>query len=186
MTMRTSQRSPNDLAYEAARAYPGGVEALAFVMGKNPKLLYKKLSPAHPDYQLTIDEFSELMERCEGAGVKNALAPLEALNWRHSRLATPIDSLLDTSDEDLRKSVLESMAELGALASRIEEALAEGELTDNHMEKLEPAKRGLFTKLGKLWQAIKARRNRDASKPRTSFFAKVKKTNSHDFETAAH
>lgn len=172
MTLRTSQRSPNDLAYEAARAYPGGVEALAFTMGMNPKLLYKKLSPATPDYELTISEFSEVMERCEGAGVKNALSALEALNWRHNRLATPIDSLLDTTDDDLRKNVIESMAELGALAHRIEEALADGDLTETHMEKLEPTKRKLFTKLGTLWQAIKARTKRDASKPRRSFFRK--------------
>lgn len=172
MTCRTSQRSPNDLAYEAARAYPGGVEALAFTMGMNSGLLYKKLSPATPSHQLTINEFSEVIERCEGAGVKNALAALEALNLRHNRLATPIDSLLDTTDDDLRRTTVEAMAELGRLATQLEVALAEGELTESHMEQFEPTKRRLFTTLSKFWNSLKLRRQRDASKPRRSIFRK--------------
>lgn len=170
MTIRTSQRSPNDLAYEAARAYPGGVEALAFTMGMSQKLLYKKLSPATPDYELTVSEFSEVMERCAGAGVKNAFAALEAMAFRHNGVFISIEDLDATEDDSILKAAAQAMERVGSVAGSVNEALEGGEITDKEMEVIEPRFRKAFAALASWFKRVKNRKEKDAAKPRRGLF----------------
>jgi hypothetical protein len=173
MTHKYSARNQHDLLYEIARAYPGGIEALAQRMGTTSKKLYKKLSPKSDERNTTAEEFSVIVEMCAGANVKNAMSPIEAMCWRHGGIFVPLDAITGTSDEDLRKTGIQAMAQLGNVAALLEEAMEKDEITDNDMERIEPAKRGLFKTIGVWWAKIKARRERDASKPRRGLFRRA-------------
>lgn len=175
MTLRTSQRNAQDLAYEVARAYPGGIEALAFVMGMNFKLLYKKLSPANPEHELTVSQFSEVMERCSGAGVKNAYAPLEALNWRHGGVFVTVEDLDATDDDSILKAAAQAMERVGSVAGSINDALEGGEITDKEMEVIEPRFRKAFTAMASWFKRVKSRKEKDSSKPRRGLFRREAK-----------
>jgi hypothetical protein len=172
MTHKYSARNQHDLLYEVARAYPGGIEALAARLGTSAKKLYKKLSPKSPERNTTAEEFSVIVEMCEGAGVKNAMSPIEAMCWRHGGIFVPLDAINGTTDEDLRKTGIQAMTQLGNVAALVEEALERDELSDNDMERIEPAKRKLFATVALWWGRIKARKQRDSSKPCRSMFSR--------------
>lgn len=183
MTYEYSERNQHDLLYEIARAYPGGIEALAARMGTTAKKLYKKLSPRSDERTTSAEEFSLIVEMCEGAGVLNATSPIEALCWRHGGVFIKFDDLHAESDDCILKAAAEAMAKVGSVAGAVNEALEAGEINDKQMEKIEPRMRKAQAALAAWWGRIKGRMKRDASKPRTPFFGKVKKLNSHDFES---
>lgn len=175
MTHRYSQRNQHDLLYEVARAYPGGIEALAQRLGTTAKKLYKKLSPKSKERNTTAEEFSLIMEMCAGAGVKNALSPLEAQCWRHGGVFISLDDLDATSDESIQNAIVQLTAKLGTVAGRVTDALECGELTENEMEYIEPEMRGLGAAFAKLCARVKGRFKRDASKPRRFAFRKAQR-----------
>lgn len=170
MTHRYSARNQHDLLYEVARAYPGGIEALAARMGTTAKKLYKKLSPKSTERNTTAEEFSLIVEMCAGANVKNAMSPIEALCWRHGGIFVPLDAIQGTSDDDLRKTGIQAMSQLGNVAALLEEAM-ETDLDDHAMEKIEPAKRKFFSSAVLLWERIRARHA--AAKERRLFARKT-------------
>jgi hypothetical protein len=156
MTHRYSTRNQHDLLYEIARAYPGGIEALALRMNTTAKKLYKKLSPKSAERSTTAEEFSLIVEMCAGANVKNAMSPVEAMCWRHGGVFVPLDSIADLSDEGLRKTGIQTFAQLGNVANLVEAAIEEG-FDDHAMEQIEPAKWKLAASVAAYCKRIKAR-----------------------------
>lgn len=156
MTLRKSQRSPEDILGELCGAYPGGVEAMAERLGIGAKTLYKKLNSSNTDTSLTITEFSSLVSKLEGAG-HDCSEALQALNFRHNRLTINLGAIDDITDEDLRKNGLQAFRELSDFTGGLEEALERGEIGDREMEVLEPKKRKLLATMHLWWGRVKAR-----------------------------
>lgn len=51
-----------DTIHEIAHGYPGGIEALALRMGKNPGTLRKKLLPNVDTHELTVKELRTMVD----------------------------------------------------------------------------------------------------------------------------
>jgi hypothetical protein len=87
MTHRYTQMNPLDALYTAARAYPGGIEALAHRMGVSVAVLRNKLAPHVNTHHVTLAEASLIIEFLREAKCDEALLPLQALNWQHGLIA---------------------------------------------------------------------------------------------------
>lgn len=161
MTLRTSERNPTDILYEIARAYPGGVEALAQRMDTSGKKLYKKLSPATPDVNVTLDEFSLIVEMCDGANVKHAIDPVQALCFRHGGFFVSFDELAETSNECIRESGMKVMQHMGEVTGEINDALHDDHLTDNEVDRIESRFRRMLA-ASKAWlERVRSRAKKD-------------------------
>ncbi|SNT33593.1 hypothetical protein SAMN06265795_12633 [Noviherbaspirillum humi] len=166
MTVRRSERSPEDLLYDMVSSYPGGVEAMAQRLGLRVKTLYHKLQESP-----TTREFSSMMHKAEEAGMATAHEPLQALCFRHGGIFLPIEDFEHISDDDILKGVACVMAQMGSMAGAVNDALDAGEICDRQMEKIEPKVRKSFAVMAALWARIKGRVKRDGSKPRRGVFA---------------
>lgn len=154
MTLRKSNRSPEDILFELIGRYPGNAEAVAERLGISVKTLYKKLSGTEQDRFLTITEFSRVIHMLEEASI-NAQDALQALNFRHDRICIHLSAINDHTDQDLRKSGIEALKHLGDFAGELEQHL--DDINDNAMEALEPKKRRLLATLETMWARIKTR-----------------------------
>ena len=122
MTSRYNEINQHDALYIAARAYPGGIEALSVRMGTTANTLYKKLRPAVESHHVNFEEVSEVIELLESAGKDDmADSVLEAFNWRHGRITIRLPDAVEGSNE-LFHQVLEIMREEGQLAEDINHA----------------------------------------------------------------
>lgn len=161
MTLRTSERNPADILYEIARAYPGGVEAIAQRLDTTGRKLYKKLSPATPDVNVTLDEFSTIVEMCEGANVKNAIDPVQALCFRHGGVFISFDELEDTSIECIREAGLRVMQHMGEVTGEVNDSLQDDYLTDSEVDRIEGRFRR-FMAASRAWlERVRARHKKD-------------------------
>lgn len=186
MTIQRSERSAEDVLYELASSYPGGVEALAGRLGMSPRVLYKKLSASVPDRAPSVKEFSQILDMAQDANCPKALDPLHALCWRHGGVFISLDEVGMDSEECIRRAMMVAVKHVGEVAGSVDEALEDEEITEKHMEKMEPKFRKTITAIVGLLARMKSRMKRDPNKPKTSIFAKVKRSNSHDFDVATH
>lgn len=138
MTSRYSEINPHDALYIAARAYPGGVEALALRMGMASHVLYKKLRPAVDTHHVNYEEVSEIIEHLETAGKQEmADLALQAFNWRHGRVTVRLPEASANAGE-LFAQVLQIMNAEGRLANEINKALAnDDEIDQRELEGIE-------------------------------------------------
>lgn len=123
MTCQYNNINQHDALYNAARAYPGGIEALAQRMHISPNVLRNKLRPAIDTHHANFEEVSVIVELLEEAKVDIAFLPLHAFCWRHNHVALQLPSG-DVDADDLLKQVVEIMSSDGALAGDINKALA--------------------------------------------------------------
>lgn len=156
MTLRKSQRSPEDILADLCGSYHGGIEAMADRLGIGSKTLYKKLSSSNKDTCLTLTEFSSIVSKLEEAGFDCSEA-FQALCFRHDRICINLGSIDETTDEDLRKNGLQAFRELSDFTGELEETIEGGDITDQAMEKLEPKKRKLMATMQLWWGRVKAR-----------------------------
>lgn len=164
MTLRSSDRNPTDVLYDVARAYPGGVESLAHRMDTTGKKLYKKLSPATPDVNVTLDEFSLIVEMAAGANIKQAYDPLQALCWRHGGVFISFDDIEATTDECIHKAAAKVMQHMGEVSGEINGSLENGELDDRELERIEGRFRR-FLAASKCWLGrVRERARKDSGK----------------------
>lgn len=128
MTCSYSNINQHDALYSVARAYPGGIEALAQRMSTpdrlvSPNVLRNKLRPAIGTHHANFEEVSQIVEFAEEARVPDAFLALHAFCWRHNHVAVRLpDGDVDT--DDLLKQMVEIMSGDGALANDIGQALA--------------------------------------------------------------
>ena len=74
MTRRYSDMNQHDALYKVARAYPGGLEALAAAMKMSVNVLRNKLAPGIETHYPSFEEVSEIVALCQEAGMKDAFA----------------------------------------------------------------------------------------------------------------
>jgi hypothetical protein len=138
MTCQYNEINQHDALYTAARAYPGGIEALACRMGTTANMLYKKLRPAVDSHHVNYEEVSEIIELLEGARQFEAAdQAIRAFNWRHGRVAIRLPDG-DSDSSEMFGQVLEIMREEGQLAEDINKALADdGRINDQELSRIE-------------------------------------------------
>lgn len=162
MTCRYTDINQHDALYIAARAYPGGVEALALRMGMASHVLYKKLRPAVGSHHINFEEVSEIVEHLEAAG-KADMAELvvSAFNWRHGRVAFKLPDVSVPAGE-LFNQVLSILREEGTLANDINEALGnDGKIDGGELQKIEKDLQQCIEALVVLRNKVRAKHDND-------------------------
>jgi len=165
MTKQYSDLDQHEALYNVARDYPGGIVALAHRMGKNSAVLRQKLSPDVKNHFTYFEEASEIMEKCQGANVPDALAPLYAMNWRHGLIAFPMPEVSNIADEELTQSVCKVMSELGDVAKEIGVSLSnDGKITEDELEKIEKQIQEALAATAELRHRVHLRAQQDKGK----------------------
>lgn len=118
-----------DAAYQTVQNYPGGAEALAPRMGlSSGALLRAKVNPNSDRNHLTLAEAGELMD------LTGDLLILHALNASHGLVAVPAEA---GQGSDLLTSSLAAQGGFGEMATALQQALADGVITENELKQFE-------------------------------------------------
>jgi hypothetical protein len=167
MTFRYNEINQHDALYVLARAYPGGVEALAQRMGRSPNVLYNKLRPQIETHRVTFEEATEIAELCFAANVPDAERHFDAAEARLGRVAYRLPQLDSLTDVELSNVMLQAVGGVGDIATALHDAFAnDGKIDDDEMAELEKH----FIKLSAVqaeWHArIRARHEADKTPPK--------------------
>lgn len=159
MTYQYSDIDPLEAIY--TRAMHFGLGRLATALGQrmgrqvSSVVLRHKLRPEVRTHFLTAEEFSLIVELCEGVGDPLAKMPLRALCWQHGLLAIDIPS----NDEEV--SVVDIMGQLGKLASEFSDvvrevtaATADRKITATERESIQTEAEQLMQAVAQLCRAV--------------------------------
>ena len=152
MTRKYSDMNQHDALYKVARAYPGGLEALAQRMGISVNVLRNKLAPHIESHYPSFEELSKIIELCVAASVKDAQLPLHALLGRHGMAAFVVPTPAQVSRDDLSQTVCRVMSQIGDVAEAVSSALMDGVITSAEADLIEREFQGALTALGE-WRA---------------------------------
>ncbi len=161
MTLRYLSMNQADALYTVARAYPGGLEALALRMNMSVNVLRNKLRPNIDTHHVTSEEESLIIEFCEEASVKEALQPLIAKNWRHGLIAFPAPPVDQLSNEDLTQLLCRTMKEFSDLTTTASAALADGRVTKGELDDLDREAQEALAAIWELRERMRIRAERD-------------------------
>lgn len=164
MTLRYSEMSQHDTLYNVARAYPGGIEALAQRMGKSVNVLRNKLRPGIDSHHVNFEEVSAIIELCQEAHVPDALSPLFALNARHGLEAFALPSVDSLSDEELTQTVCKAMKKFGDLAANTSAAMMDHIVTSNEMDGIEKDFQQVMAAVGEWRERLRVRAEQDGKR----------------------
>lgn len=163
MTCRYSDINQHDALYTIARAYPGGIEALAQRMRKTVPVMYNKLRPGIQTHHTTFEEATEIVELCVDAGVKDAMLPAHAYAWRLGHVMLPVPRMTEMPDEDLTQTVCRTMKEFGDVASGIYDSLRnDGKIRADELDMLEKEFREAIAAMTELRARVRDRAALDA------------------------
>lgn len=138
MTCSYSDINQHDALYKTARAYPGGIEALAQRMGRTVPMMYNKFRPGITTHYASFEEVTEVIELCVQAGVKDAILPAQAFAWRLGYVLLPVPKIDNEPDEALAQQVCKTVKEFGEVASCIYESLASNnDITPSELDRFE-------------------------------------------------
>lgn len=137
MTHATFERADPVLALHAdAKHYPGGIAALARLIGRSPGVLHNKFSDSMPNYDVTDHEADAM-----GAAVlekTGATGYIEAKCAVFGGLFVPLPAG-EAGEADLLQAQLEMMHRFGDLAREYTEARGDGLITLDEMAALRVA-----------------------------------------------
>lgn len=137
MTCEYTDIDTHDALYNLARRYPGGVDAIAHRLGISSAVLRSKLRKQVSTHHTNLDEFSDILEKCEEAKVDGWQLPLRALCWRHGHVAIEMPSGASRSDDALMSLVCKAFKENGDVADRISRALSDDRITKDELTELD-------------------------------------------------
>lgn len=157
MTRKYSDTNQHDALYKIARAYPGGLEALAQRMGMSANVLRNKLAPSIETHYPSFEEVSQIIEFCRDAAVPGALLPLHALLGRHGMAAFAIPEPESIGSDDLSQTVCRVMSQVGGVAEAVSDALMDGVITNAEADLIEREFQGALAALGEWRARIRAR-----------------------------
>lgn len=123
MTCSLDPADSIDALYDRVLSYPGSVPAVAQRLRVAVKTLYNKLERSTTSHHLRHDEWERIQALLMAAKVENAFAPLQALCWRFDHVAVHVPALSDL-DADISRDLMEVMSEVGDVARRAGEAVA--------------------------------------------------------------
>jgi len=157
MTRKYLDMNQHDALYKVARGYPGGLEALAHCMGISVNVLRNKLAPTIASHYPSFEEVSAIVEHCRAAGVHDAMLPLHALLTRHGMAAFVVPVPAEVGSDDLSQTVCRVMAQVGAVAEAVSEALLDGKVTESEADLIEKEFHGALSALGEWRERIRQR-----------------------------
>jgi len=160
MTRKYSDMNQHDALYKVARAYPGGLEALAQKMQISANVLRNKLAPGIESHYPSFEETSQIVEFCYKAGVKDALLPLHALLGRHGMAAFVVPEPDQLNNDDLSQTVCRVMSQVGDVAEAVSTALMDGVITNAEADLIEREFQGALTALAEWRARIRAHSSR--------------------------
>lgn len=140
MTCRPVPLHPLDALYQAARRYPGGVEALARRLNMSEPTLYKKLRHQVDTHRLAYDdELSEILFCLKEAGVRGWADTLHALLWRHGHVAIQLpDFDLGEAEDAVTTAIVSSVKEHAEAIASIGESLrGDSVISDLELRRIE-------------------------------------------------
>lgn len=152
MTRRYSDMNQHDALYTVARAYPGGIEALAQQLNMSANVLRNKLAPGIASHYPSFEEVSMIISLCQKAGVKEAVMPLHALMARHGMAAFVVPEPEQINKDDLSQTVCRVMSQVGNVAEAVSEALLDNVITEREADLIEREFQGALAALGE-WRA---------------------------------
>jgi hypothetical protein len=152
MTRKYLDMNQHDALYKVARAYPGGLDALAAEMGMSANVLRNKLAPTIASHYPSFEEVSAIVQLCQKAKVKDALLPLHALLVRHGMAAFEVPQPEQVGGDDLSQTVCRVMSQVGAVAEAVSTALMDGVVTSAEADLIEREFHGALSALGE-WRA---------------------------------
>ena len=152
MTRRYSDMNQHDALYKIARAYPGGIDALAQRLNISNNVLRNKLAPGSTSHYPSFEEMSNIISLCQEAGVKDALLPLHALLARHGMAAFLVPEPEQINNDDLSQTVCKVMSQVGNVAEAVSDALMDNIITERELDLIEREFQGALTALGE-WRA---------------------------------
>lgn len=123
--------SPRDAFYHLVHDYPGGAPALAVRLGMNKFTLEKKADPNCMTHRPTFDEV--LKAETLTGDLRPLHAHAEALGCRVVR----VDAPENVSDEQLLANVSAFMKETGEALVSLQDALADGRITETEIRRFE-------------------------------------------------
>lgn len=152
MTRKYSDMNQHDALYKVARAYPGGLEALAVRMEVSVNVLRNKLAPGIETHYPSFEELSQIVALCEAAGVRDAHLPLHALLARHGMAGFVVPAPEQVSEDDLSQTVCRVMSSVGDVAEAVSTSLLDGKITAAEADLIEREFQSALTVLGE-WRA---------------------------------
>lgn len=152
MTRRYSDMNQHDALYKVARAYPGGIDALAQQLGISTNVLRNKLAPGIASHYPSFEEVSTIIRLCQEAEVKDALLPLHAMLARHGMAAFLVPEPSQISPDDLSQTVCRVMSQVGNVAEAVSDSLMDGVITEREADLIEREFQGALAALGE-WRA---------------------------------
>lgn len=127
----------HDALYKVARAYPGGIEALAQRMQVSVPVLYNKLRPGVDTHHTSFEQVSEIVEHCVQACVPDALAPIHAMNWRHGLVAFTLPQSTNADSSELIQNVCNAVKEFGDVATCVSLSANDSFIDDKELARIE-------------------------------------------------
>lgn len=119
-----------DAAHKTVKDYPGGSEALAVRIGMSAAVLRNKVNPNNNTHHLTLAEASEIM------GVTGDDRILHAMAAEHGYT---LQKMQADGMASVMGAMLENAAKQGAFAQALQEALADGLISENEMKAISSA-----------------------------------------------
>lgn len=124
-----------DTAHATVAEYPGGSEALGPRIGMSPAVLRNKVNPNNTTHHLTLVEAARIM------AVSGDHRILHALAAELDHVALPIAAGEGVDDTLLDLTLSQSQAQ-GDFAAALQQALADGAISENEMRAIASAAAG--------------------------------------------
>lgn len=118
MTKKWQLMPVADALYEGAKQYPGGIGALAELMGKSEKVLRSKLAPDLDSHHITLEEALQIIEHLDGRRPTVAQNVMKAIGHRLHRVITRQDGV-DSTVVPLTVQALWLTAQTGILGAHL-------------------------------------------------------------------
>jgi|GEM_PF-3947742 len=123
----TEKRDPITTLHADAKAYPGGIAALAQLIGRSAGVLHNKFADSMPSYEITDREADAIATAVRLRTGANAYA--EAKAEAHGGIFVPLPEPGIAGEDDVTAGLLEIMRTAGDLARELTEARADGLIT---------------------------------------------------------
>lgn len=122
--------------HRAAKAYPGGVAALAGMFGRNPHTLQNQLNPTQ-GYPPNIEILEEVLSATKSPLILDAIGRQAGVIW----LEAGIDKQL--GDTAMLERITALSVKVGQLCQSVNDSLLDGQVTPEELEMLEQNAREL-------------------------------------------
>lgn len=164
MTHATFDRPDPVLALHAdAKHYPGGIAALARLIGRSPGVLHNKFSDSMPNYDITDHEADAIalavLEKTGAAGY------IEAKCAAFGGLFVPLPEG-EAGDSDMLQAQLEMMQRFGDLAREFTESRRDGLITLDEVAAMRVAGNRVIRSVHAFLKEVESQVHEDDAPPR--------------------